>query len=45
MASAAFSRSRTRRRCSPPRFALTWMLSPPYGKLFEVVLKVLKKLA
>jgi coniferyl-aldehyde dehydrogenase len=28
-----------------PRFALTWMLSPPYGKLFEVVLKVLKKLA
>ena len=28
-----------------PRFALTWMLNPPYGKLFEVVLKVLKKLA
>ena len=28
-----------------PRFALTWMLHPPYGKLFEVVLKILKKLA
>jgi len=28
-----------------PRFALTWMLNPPYGKLFEAVLKVLKKLA
>jgi coniferyl-aldehyde dehydrogenase len=28
-----------------PRYALTWMLNPPYGKLFEVVLKVLNKLA
>ena len=28
-----------------PRLALTWMLSPPYGKLFELVLKVLNKLS
>ena len=28
-----------------PRFALTWTLAPPYGKLFEIVLRVLKKLA
>ena len=28
-----------------PRFALTWMLAPPYGQVFELVMKVLKKLA
>jgi coniferyl-aldehyde dehydrogenase len=28
-----------------PRFALTWLLSPPYGQVFELVTKVLKKLA
>jgi len=28
-----------------PRFALTWMLAPPYGGLFEIVMRILKKLA
>jgi coniferyl-aldehyde dehydrogenase len=28
-----------------PRVALTWMLQPPYGKRFEVVLKLLRKIA
>ena len=28
-----------------PRFALTWMLRPPYGRLFEIVLRVLKWIA
>ena len=28
-----------------PRFALTWMLRPPYGKRFETVLSILKKIA
>jgi coniferyl-aldehyde dehydrogenase len=28
-----------------PRFALTWMLRPPYGRLFEAVLRVLKWIA
>jgi coniferyl-aldehyde dehydrogenase len=28
-----------------PRFALTWMLRPPYGRLFEVVLRMLKWIA
>jgi coniferyl-aldehyde dehydrogenase len=28
-----------------PRFALTWLLRPPYGRRFEVVLKLLKKIA
>jgi coniferyl-aldehyde dehydrogenase len=28
-----------------PRFALTWMLRPPYGKRFETVLRILKKIA
>ncbi len=28
-----------------PRVALTWMLHPPYGKRFEAVLKLLKKIA
>jgi coniferyl-aldehyde dehydrogenase len=27
------------------RFALTWLLYPPYGKRFEIVLRILKKLA
>ncbi|HTR58156.1 MAG TPA: coniferyl aldehyde dehydrogenase [Casimicrobiaceae bacterium] len=27
------------------RFALTWLLYPPYGKRFEVVLRILKRLA
>jgi coniferyl-aldehyde dehydrogenase len=27
------------------RFALTWLLYPPYGKRFDVVLRILKKLA
>ncbi len=28
-----------------PRFALTWLLRPPYGRRFEVVLKILKRIA
>jgi coniferyl-aldehyde dehydrogenase len=28
-----------------PRVALTWMLQPPYGKRFEAVLKLLRKIA
>ena len=28
-----------------PRVALTWMLQPPYGKSFEAMLKLLKKIA
>jgi coniferyl-aldehyde dehydrogenase len=28
-----------------PRVALTWMLQPPYGKRFEAMLKLLKKIA
>jgi coniferyl-aldehyde dehydrogenase len=28
-----------------PRYALTWMLRPPYGKRFEAVLRILKKIA
>ena len=28
-----------------PRIALTWMLQPPYGKRFEAMLKLLKKIA
>jgi len=30
---------------SQPRFALTWLLNPPYGKRFEAVLKMLKSIA
>jgi len=30
---------------SQPRFALTWLLKPPYGKRFEAVLKMLKSIA
>jgi coniferyl-aldehyde dehydrogenase len=30
---------------SQPRFALTWMLQPPYGKRFEAVLKLLRRIA
>ena len=28
-----------------PRVALSWMLRPPYGKRFEAVLRLLKKIA
>jgi len=28
-----------------PRMALTWMLNPPYGKRFEAMLKLLRKIA
>jgi coniferyl-aldehyde dehydrogenase len=28
-----------------PRIALTWMLQPPYGKRFEAVLKLLRRIA
>jgi coniferyl-aldehyde dehydrogenase len=28
-----------------PRFALTWLLNPPYGRRFEAVLKILKWIA
>ena len=28
-----------------PRFALTWLLNPPYGRRFEAVLKILKWLS
>lgn len=28
-----------------PRIALTWMLQPPYGKRFEAMLKLLRKIA
>jgi len=28
-----------------PRFALTWLLNPPYGRRFEAVLKILKRIA
>ena len=27
-----------------PRFALAWLLYPPYGKRFDLVLRILKKL-